>query len=315
MSKLLEQNIKPLKKYFDYPGVVELCINQPGEIWIETVDGWKREKDKGLSLSALTQFTEILAQTQGQKFSEKIPMLATAIPGYGYRILVVAGAMVTTKIAMCIRIAQAQRFDVQGWFNTPYPDISSALDKEDIEINLNDANALEMAVKAKKTIIVAGGTSSGKTTFLNSMLPYMPPDERIVTVQDTEELVVDNPNVVHLIKSKTDSDLAKISYEQIIDAIMRMRPDRILLSELDLKNTAAFLRLSNTGHGGTMATLHAESTERAMEALTMNGALGGLKGGEAMVEKFARKAIDLIVHIKRIDRRSFSAKVSRIQDV
>jgi len=153
---------------------------------------------------------------------------------------------------------------------------------------------------------VSGGTSSGKTTFFNSLITHIPQETRIIAIEDTQELRIDQPNVVRIIKSKTGTDIAKVTYEDIINSCMRMRPDRLLLGELDIGNTAPFLRLLNTGHGGSMSTLHADGPNQALEALELNARLAGLEGP---VDRFARSGIDIIVHIKRESRKKFAAEV------
>lgn len=316
-SALLKQQIKPLEKYFKTPGLVEICINQPGEIWLETLEGWERIVDPTLTKNKLWNFASALATNQGQKFSEQIPILATSLPDQGYRIFVVAGAMVVGGFGMTCRIAQARRFDVDGYFSHLAEKVNSEkeLIQPDEEIVFEDAESVKQAVREGKTILVAGGTSSGKTTLLNSMLQYIPTETRIISIEDTQELRIDNPNKLQLIKSKTGTDIAQITYKDIINACTRMRPDRIILGELDVENTAPFLRLLNTGHGGSMATVHADSPQKAIDALVQNALLDpskSLGGTPEYVERYVRQGIDLIVHIERMNRKTFRANMEKI---
>jgi type IV secretion system protein VirB11 len=289
MSALLKQHIKPLEKYFKIKGIIEICINEPGKIWIETLDGWQEKTDKELTLQKLIHFASVLATAKGQKFDEYTPFLATALPEYGYRIQVVGGGLADSGISIAIRIAQAQRFELKNY-----------MPKE-------DAKELKESIKAGKTVLVAGGTSSGKTTLLNSMIRYIPQETRLVVIEDTKELIVDQPNAVRWLKSKTGTDVSQITYMDIINSAMRVRPDRILMGELDIQNTVPFLRLLNAGHGGSMATVHADGTKEAIDAIVLNSQLSGLQGGPDLITQYTKKALDIVVFIKRESRRSFKA--------
>lgn len=263
-------------------------MNQPEEVRLETLQGWEVKPDKALTLERLRGLAQILATSSGQEFSVETPMLSTSIPGLGYRVQIVSGAMVASGFSMSIRVGRAQRYPLENYMEA------------------SEASKLVEAIRTGKNILVAGGTSSGKTTFMNSAIQHIPNEQRIITVEDSRELVVDQPNTVNMMKSKSGTDLAKVSYRDIINAILRMRPDRVLMGELDIENTVPFLRLLNTGHGGSMATIHADSPQEAFGAMVLNAQLAGLAGP---VEDYARKALDVIVHLKRVDRRTFRASV------
>lgn len=289
MSALLQQYLKPLRRYLDKPGLIELSINKPGEVWIEGVEGWECRNDSALTETLLLDLSAALATASGQSFSASAPTLATALPGYGYRVQVVSGQMVSSGIALSIRAGTAKRFPLEGYMPA------------------EEAERLAQAVKDRKNIIVCGGTGSGKTTFLNSLLTHVPAHERIGTIEDTQELIIDNPNRFALLKSKSGTDLGGVTYKTLINAMMRMRPDRIIMGELDIENTVPFLRLLNTGHGGSAATLHADSPEEAIDALVLNAQLDGLANRDA-VQEYATKALDVLVHVHQDrQRRIFRA--------
>ena len=128
---------------------------------------------------------------------------------------------------------------------------------------------LAEAVRARKNIIVAGGTSSGKTTFLNALLAEIPREERLLTIEDTEELRIEHPNAVGLIAARGRLAEADVSAEDLLIAALRMRPDRIILGELRGAEAFTFLRAVNTGHPGSMTTIHADTPQRAIEQLAL----------------------------------------------
>lgn len=299
MSALLKRHLRPLEKYFKLKqkGLVEICINQPGQIWLETLDGWQEKKDPALSLQTLNHIVSTLATVRGQAFDEKTPFLSTALPEFGFRIQAVGDGLSESGMTISIRIAQAQRFDLDSYMSKA------------------DAKELKAEIESGKTLLVAGGTSSGKTTLLNSAIRYIPMGDRLVVIEDTKELVVDQPNTVRWVKSKTGTDVAQVTYKDIINSAMRVRPDRILMGELDLDNTAPFLRLVNSGHGGSLATVHAGGTREAIDAIVMNAQLAGFKGGTELVTRYATMAIDVVVYIEKKDRRTFKAVAEYVEDI
>ena len=129
---------------------------------------------------------------------------------------------------------------------------------------------LEYAVISKKNIIISGGTSTGKTTFTNATLRAIPSEERIITVEDAREIVLnDHPNRVHLIASKGGQGRAKVTTQDLIEACLRLRPDRIIVGELRGAEAFSFLRAINTGHPGSISTLHADSPAMALEQIKL----------------------------------------------
>lgn len=318
MTKLppvLRNHIKPFIPYFERGDVVELCINKPGEIWLETNSGWECIKDDNFTLQALNKFASILATNKGQKFDHMTPILSTDIPIFGYRVQIAGSSLIDSGFSLSMRIAQARRFSLSSY--TFVDEIDNQAEKDDalkaIEAEKDDVLKIKKAVKQGCNILVVGGTSSGKTTLVNSLIQYIPNDQRIVCVEDTKELVIDQPNKVRFLKSKTGTDLASISYKDIINSTMRMRPDRILLGELDIENTLPFLRLLNTGHAGCLATLHADSAEQAIDAMVMNAQMAGIGGSRELIEEYSRKSLDLIIFVHRIDRGTYHLTVTFIK--
>ena len=292
ISALLDKSLSILKPYLDKKNITEISINKPGEVWLENNKGWKLIKDKNLTLTALNYLAQNLATESGQLFNEEVPFLSMLIPGYnGYRLQVVGGSVVTSGIAYSIRVMQALSLKLSHWFNN------------------NEIKQLQQIITNKKNVLISGGTSSGKTTLLNSLLKEIDKKERIITIEDTQELVITQPNCLHFIKSKTATDVANVSYESLINASLRMRPDRILIGEIDIENTPRFLRILNIGHAGSFATIHANSPSDAIDALVMNAKLSGLKGDDDTIIRFAKNYLDVIIQVKCQNRQKFSASI------
>jgi type IV secretion system protein VirB11 len=156
------------------------------------------------------------------------------------------------------------------------------------------------AVLCKKNLIISGGTSTGKTTFTNAALGEIPSHERIITVEDAREVILHNHlNKVHLIASKGGQGRAKVTTQTLIEACLRLRPDRIIVGELRGAEAFSFLRAINTGHPGSISTLHADSPAMAIEQMKLMVMQAGLGMPPEEVKKYILSVVDIVVQLKR----------------
>jgi type IV secretion system protein VirB11 len=167
-------------------------------------------------------------------------------------------------------------------------------------IRLEPIGFLRDAVRARKTVLISGGTSSGKTTFLNALLRVVPAHERIITVEDTPEIAVSQPNTVGLVAVKGELGEAKVTVEDLLQASLRLRPDRIIVGEIRGRETAAFLRAINTGHPGSFTTVHANSPEGALDQIALMVMQSGLTLSRGETIAYARSLIDVVVQLGRV---------------
>jgi type IV secretion system protein VirB11 len=158
---------------------------------------------------------------------------------------------------------------------------------------------LRAAIAARKTILISGGTSTGKTTFLNSMLGEIPAADRVVLVEDTPELRLPGANGVGLVAVKGELGEARITANELLQASLRLRPDRIVLGELRGAESVSFLRAINTGHPGSFSTIHANSVRGALEQLALMVMQTGIGLGRADTIEYAASVIDVIVQLSR----------------
>ncbi|PTX35623.1 P-type DNA transfer ATPase VirB11, partial [Allosediminivita pacifica] len=160
---------------------------------------------------------------------------------------------------------------------------------------------LNAAVLAKKNILVSGSTGSGKTTFSKALIPLIPTSERLITIEDTVELELPQPNVVRMIYSKGGQGEAKVTARDLLESALRMRPDRIFLQELRDASAFYYLRNVNTGHGGSITTIHADSATLAFEQLALlvkeSEAGRDLKRDE--IKDMLYQMVDVVVQIKK----------------
>ena len=170
-------------------------------------------------------------------------------------------------------------------------------------------STLREAVRNKRNVLISGGTSTGKTTFLNALLREIPADERLVLIEDTPELDMAHANAVGLLAARSALGEAAVDTEDLLMAALRMRPDRIILGELRGAEAFTFLRAVNTGHPGSMTTIHADSPLRAIEQLALLVLQAGSRLGRDDVRHYVRTSIDVFV---QLDREAGRRKVAQV---
>ncbi len=296
MDAILRKALAPIEKYLDQKDLVEICINRPGEVVLETTSGeWISKKDSNLTIQNLHKIASLLATYSGQDFSDSVPAVACHIPDYGYRIQIVFGSMVESGVCFSIRVGTSRLFELESYMDA------------------ETAERLKQAIIKGRTIVVSGGTSTGKTTFINSASRYIPENCRVVVIEDVKEIMQHHKNFLRILKSKSGSDVANVTYKDIINWTTRLRPDRILMGELTTDNSHVFLRIINTGHAGCMTTLHADSPEQAIDAIEQNCSLSGELHGDR-IRDYVLKSTDIIIQLHRHHRSNIEAEVRFMRD-
>ncbi len=307
----LQTYLAPLEPFFEEAGVSEISINRPGQIWVETFGTMREEKVPDLTLDHLKQMGRLVAQSTEQMISEEKPVLSATLPA-GYRIQVIfPPACEAGTIAMSIRKQTILDFDLDDYEALGAFQSTSVREEEDKANKrlrrLLDAGDIKQflieAVCAKKNIIVSGGTSTGKTTFMSALLKVIPIEERIITCEDAREMMLEHlPNRVHLLASKGDQGRSKVSMQDLIEACLRLRPDRIIVGELRGAEAFSFLRAINTGHPGSISTLHADAPSLAFEQLILMVMQAGLGITREQIHEYVHSVINVVVQLKRGQR-------------
>jgi len=305
----LDTFLDPLKKLFAEDGVQEISINKPGEAWVEKFGDMRHEVLPELSHNHLKQLAHLVAQSTSQTISEEKPLLSGTLPG-GYRIQIVfPPACADNGIAMSIRKQATQSwslddYEKMGAFEQTKT-VQEVIDPKDVELQAlyeagNVKEFIHKAVLYKKNIIVSGGTSTGKTTFMNGALQSIPSNERIITVEDAREVNITGiPNRVHLMSSKGGQGRAKVDTQMLIEACLRLRPDRIIVGELRGAEAFSYLRAVNTGHPGSIASLHADTPALAIEQLILMIMQAGLGITREQIKQYVEDVIHVIIQLKR----------------
>lgn len=310
MSKaatFLEHYLAPLAPYLDRSDVTDIYVNRPGEVWIETLGGAiERLDEPELTIERLWRLAWQIASATSQGVSPQHPLLAATLPG-GARIQIVAPPATREGLALAIRRHAASALPLEAYAETrSEKTLQTALppiDPEAMLVERRYPEVLAWAVKSRKNILISGGTSSGKTTLLNSLLSEIPPAERLIFIEDTPELRLSHQNSVGLVTVRGGQGEALVNAEELLQAALRMRPDRIILGELRGPEAFTFLRAINTGHPGSMTTIHADSPDRAFIQLAMMAMQFGTGISFADAHVLAREMIDVVVQLGRIGER------------
>ena len=271
LSPAEKQLAAPLLKFLQPEftnGRKELVINRPGEVAFESYDGtWQFYEAPELDLDALMRIMNLIAERTNQTYSMANPILSAKLPG-GHRAQFVAGQQNAQKFSLAVRLTNEREFSLDAFVMSP-----------------EQKEKITAAAAGKRTILISGGTGSGKTTFMNALLKYIPAEERLVTIEDVPELRVPHRNLCQFIFanfSKTDANAAasadggrQMAVNNLLNACLRMRPDRILLGEIRKENAFTFCSAINTGHAGSMATVHANSPKAALDAVINRVMLNG----------------------------------------
>lgn len=315
----LRTYLAPLASLLERADVTDIFVNGPGEVWIETITGGiERHPAPQLDETTLWRLARQIASLSHQGVSREHPLLSATLPD-GERVQIIAPPATRGQMAIAVRkhvVADLSLEDYQraGAFSATRTDGKSDAALIDAELRaLLDAGQttdfLRMAVKRRKNIVVSGGTSTGKTTFLNALLKEIPREERLILIEDAAEVQLDQPNAIGLIAVRGENGEARVTTEDLVQASLRMRPDRIILGELRGREAASFLRAVNTGHPGSITTLHADSPRGAVDQLAMMVLQAGLNLGRAEIGVYVRGVIDVFVQLSRRDGRRVISEI------
>jgi type IV secretion system protein VirB11 len=313
----LSSYLEPFRAFLDRPDVTDIYVNRPGELWIESLKGAIERHDvPSLDELTLSRLSRQIAALSHQGVSREHPLLSATLPD-GCRVQIVAPPATRGTLALAIRkhVANGMTladYSAAGAFADTVD--AGARGTDTIDQHLTDLlkagdfpALLSAAVRARKNILIAGGTSTGKTTFLNTLIAEIPRDERLILIEDTPELQLHHTNAVGLIASRSALGEAAVTTDDLLAASLRMRPDRIIVGELRGPEAYTFLRAVNTGHPGSMTTIHADSPERAIEQLALLVLQTGTRLSRDDVIHYVSSTVDVFVQLSRTaGRRSVS---------
>jgi type IV secretion system protein VirB11 len=300
-SAYLEAYLEPFRSWLDQDTVTEILVNRPGEVWIEDSarPGMERIEAAEIDDRLIQRLAEQVARVSHQGINREHPLLGATLPD-GARVQFCGPPATRRHWAMAIRRHRRLDLRLDAYDSGP---IAPALRGAMQDPAAKPVAYLRAAIAARKTILISGGTSTGKTTFLNSMLREIPAEERVVLVEDTPELRLPGANGVGLVAVKGELGEARVTANELLQAALRLRPDRIVLGELRGAESVSFLRAINTGHPGSFSTIHANSLRGALEQLALMAMQTGIGLNRADTIEYAVSVIDVIVQLGRVDGR------------
>lgn len=300
--------MRPLGVWLDDPATEEICINNPRELFVRQKGAFRREYIP-LDYFDLEDIATLAGALRKQDVGPRNPLCATELPGGERLQICLPPAVPAGTLSLTIRKpggsvsplkSVAGRYEIGRWnkwdgrketTKRDFGELLALYDAGDLEA------FLEKAVRAKLTILLCGATGSGKTTMSKTLIGSIPDHERLLTIEDTLELVIPQPNHVRLLYSKDNIGQSRVTAEQLLQASLRMKPDRILLQEL--RDDAAWTYINEvvTGHPGSITTIHGSNPEQAFKRLfaLVKGSPQGGQWDDHTLMNFLSSSVDLII--------------------
>lgn len=309
---VVRELLKPLAVFLDDCSLYEIIVNHPGQVLTEGPGGWQIHDLPGLSFEKLMRLARAVASFSHQTINETRPILSATLPA-GERIqIIIPPATTKGTVSITIRKPSSLDFtlddlDANGFFSHTQTSFR-ALSKEQERLRElykrgQFKEFLRQAVIARKNIIISGATGSAKTTLSKALIKHIPQHERVISIEDSPELIISQPNQVRLFYSKGSQGVSNAGPKELLESCLRMRPDRILLQELRDGSAFYYIRNINSGHPGSITTVHADSARLAFEQLTLlvKESEGGSALERADIRRMLEISVDVIVQCKRTD--------------
>jgi type IV secretion system protein VirB11 len=308
---VVRELLSPLAMFLEDQSLYEVIINRPGQVLTEGPGGWRTYDAPELTFEKLMRLARAVASFSHQSIDERRPILSATLPGDERIQIVIPPATLKGTVSITIRKASSVDFTLddlenrQFFANTRTTETEAPSDDRELRILYNDGRFrefLRQAVISRKNIIISGATGSAKTTLSKALIKHIPENERIISIEDTPELVIPQINCVRLFYSKDRQGLSQAGPKELLESGLRMRPDRILLQELRDGTAFYYVRNVNSGHPGSITTVHADSVTLAFEqlALLIKEADAGRHIERAEVLNLLKNSIDVIVQCKRL---------------
>ncbi len=276
--------LRPIEPLLLDDSISEIMGNPDASWWYERDGIVHREAAVSFDPSRLLTSLEVIANQLGKKLDEDNPVLHAQLPD-GSRLAAVIPPVVRPAAAMTIRKFTSRRYTVDDLISRG-------------TLTRSLADFLEAQIRNGRTLLISGGTGSGKTTLLQVMAQAIPDHERIVVIEDTAELRIRKPNVLAA-ECQTDTFKSNISFDDLLKSALRWRPDRIILGEVRGKEARTLLDSFNTGHDGSLATIHANSARRALSRFANLVMRSHPQATLSDVEAEIGEAVEFIIHAER----------------
>ena len=291
--------LRPIEHLILDEGISEIMVNGSGRIFIERRGDLQEVPDARLTEKNLQVAVRNIARALGDEINEQQPLLDSRLPD-GSRVAAVIPPCSIGGTTLTIRKFHSKHFTVD----------------ELVRIGSLTGDVLETlrrTIEQRDNILISGGAGTGKTTLLNALASFIPEMERIVLIEDTAEIQLDKPNLVRFEARREQPDLPAVTIRDLVRASLRHRPDRILLGEVRGGEAFDLLQALNTGHSGSLSTIHANSAQQAIARLTNCVLQAGVELPYTAIRASIADAIQFILHIERRNGIRRAAELIRIE--
>jgi pilus assembly protein CpaF len=277
--------LRPIAHLIEDPEISEIMVNGSRRIFVESHGIVREVADVRLDERNLRVAVKNIARVLGDDVSEEKPILDSRLPD-GSRVAAVFPPCSLGGTTLTIRKFQTRFFTAEELvrIGTMTPEVLSTL---------------QAAITGGKNILISGGTSTGKTTLLNALAMFLPADDRVVLIEDTAELQLDRANLVRFEARREQAGLPAVTIRELLRATLRHRPDRIIVGEVRGGEAFDLLQALNTGHAGTLSTIHANTAEQALARFASCVVQSGVELPYQAVRHQIADAIDLVLHLAR----------------
>jgi type IV secretion system protein VirB11 len=315
----LDSYLAMLSPWLQSDDVTDILVNRPEEVWVEDTKGvTTRLAAPQVTEVELGRLARQIAASSHQAINREQPLLSATLPN-GARVQIIAPPATRDGLVLAVRKHRISDFSLEDLAGAGLFDEFKGVASPPVRPVIADLSRLlgagrareflQLAVRHRQTIVISGGTSSGKTTLLNALVREIDPAERLIVIEDAPEIRLTQKNSVGLIAVRGDQGEARVDADDLLRASLRMRPDRILLGELRGREAFAFLRAVNSGHPGSITTVHADSPEGAIEQIALLAMTSGMDLGWSKIHSYVRGVVDVIVQLDRREGRRHVADI------
>jgi pilus assembly protein CpaF len=290
----------PLEPYMQDPDVSDVLVNGPNEVYVERFGRLQATNTVFADNEHLLQIIQRIVSRVGRRIDEMSPMVDARLPD-GSRVNAIIPPLALNGPTLSIRRFGAKPLEIDDLlhFDSICPEMVSFL---------------EAIVAGRINVLISGGTGSGKTTLLNNLSRFIPEGERLVTIEDSAELLLQRRHVVRLETRPANAEgQGEVTQRDMVRNSLRMRPDRIILGEARGGEALDMLQAMNTGHEGSLTTIHANDTDDALSRLEVMVSMAGFELPVMVIRRYIASAITLVVHLARL--KGGVRRVMRISEI
>jgi pilus assembly protein CpaF len=290
--------LKPIKHLLEAETVSEIMVNPDSSVWVEESAQIQLLSGIRFEDGALQTALEVIANRFGKKLDTDSPIMNLRLPD-GSRMAAVIPPIVNPAPLLTIRKFTSRNFGIEDLIDRRM-------------LTGEQAEQLIASIRDGDNILIAGGTGTGKTTLLNVLADFIPDEERILIIEDTAELHIRKPHVISA-EAQLDTHKSAITFDDLLRSVLRHRPDRILVGEVRGAEARTLLDAMNTGHRGTLATIHANSAEEALRRLGSLALRGDVSTDTRGIREEVERCLSLVVHIARTGGRRFVREIHKVE--